>query len=237
MSIWDNGCIDLRTHNWPGLVTPACNSNTQISASSIYIVAPGQSGLHSLTPSQRKKKWGKEKEEKEITVLFVVNEDFNCLATAQKTRSYVWSDNWWLRCLENQYGFTGIILMCKLQEEYTKLAVYYKRPEVLSKLSELRRTQMFWIVCPFPGCLRIPAVTGGETTDRQISVLSSAEKKNRRKCINSIVLQIFWENSLILGHRPSEIFPKLWDDLMKELRVHRSCVPCISSSIKWGCFI
>lgn len=45
-------------------------------------------------------------------------------------------------CEVTEYGFTGIILMCKLQEEYTKLAMYYKRPEVLSKLSDLRRTQM-----------------------------------------------------------------------------------------------
>ena len=61
----------------------------QIQDSLIYIVAPGQSGLHSLTPSQRKKKWGKEEEEKEITVHFVLNEDLHCLATAQKTQSYV----------------------------------------------------------------------------------------------------------------------------------------------------
>lgn len=150
-----HSCLQFKYSNF-------CKFKTSL----IYIVAPGQSGLHSLTPSQRKKKWGKEEEEKEITVHSVLNEDFNCLATAQKKQSYVWSDNWWLRCLENQYGFTGIILMCKLQEEYTKLAMYYKRPEVLSKLSDLRRTQMLWITCPFPGCLRIPAVTCGETTGR-----------------------------------------------------------------------
>lgn len=117
MSIWDNRCIDLKKPQLARLGhsylqfkdSDLCKFKTSL----IYIVAPGQLGLHSLIPSQRKKKWGKEKEEKEITVHSVLNEDFNCLATAQKTRSYVWGDNWWLRCLENQYGFTGILLMFK----------------------------------------------------------------------------------------------------------------------------
>lgn len=119
-----------------------------------------------LDPISKKKEMGKRGRGNRNHSSFFVEWRLQLLSHCSEDMISVWSDNWWLRCLKNQYGFTDIILMCKLQEEFTKLAMYYKRPEVLSKPSELKRTQMLWIACPFPGCLHIPAVTGGKTTGR-----------------------------------------------------------------------